>query len=476
MIGDFHIRYRAAKESAGMEPAKPEQPSESTVKLSFGYSGADNSILTISGNDVAMGNYSEANKAPWSGKSSVIKEVIAERGVTSIGGGAFSNFSALETVTIPDTVTTIGANAFFGCVKLGSINIPSSIRSIGVDAFKGCNGLTEVSYDGTPVQWEDIAGAAKCSDVDFKIKCSGNVIRQRTWFITGSTLKISDEAVVGKEYYKERNADGGMHPIPPWRDHLGEITVISLPDGVSKVIGNWAFAVVGQNYTNAWTVEGLAGTTSIGANAFYQGRLKSVEIPAGVETIGDSAFVGCEQLTTLTFASGSRLTSIGEYAFSGCRFTALEIPDSVTKIGRGAFASNNGLTDVKFQGTQTAWNAVEKGEALFDNSSLTVNCEISGQDLDSGEPVGNSLGDETVGIVDTPPSSESSHTESGESSPDPDVPTVPESDVPGATTMPEPVEGDTDLNETQRPGGTEEPIPTETPAPDSGAPETPVDE
>ena len=64
--------------------------------------------------------------------------------VTSIGGQAFSNCSALTSINIPSSVTSIGGQAFFGCSALTSINIPSSVTSIGGNAFTGASALKTV--------------------------------------------------------------------------------------------------------------------------------------------------------------------------------------------------------------------------------------------------------------------------------------------------------------------------------------------
>ena len=75
--------------------------------------------------------------------------------------------------------------------------------------------------------------------------------------------------------------------------------------------------------------------------------LTSIEIPASVETIGNSAFSDCSSLATVTFEKGSRLKTIGDEppinngfygAFNNCTsLTSIEIPASVEKIPGGAF-------------------------------------------------------------------------------------------------------------------------------------------
>ena len=69
-----------------------------------------------------------------------------------------------------------------------------------------------------------------------------------------------------------------------------------------------------QAFYNSKNVENLIlpnTLTTIGETMFFQSRLKTVEIPASVETIESAAFKGCSSLTTVTFEEGSQLKTIG---------------------------------------------------------------------------------------------------------------------------------------------------------------------
>ena len=86
--------------------------------------------------------------------------------------------------------------------------------------------------------------------------------------------------------------------------------------------------------------------TVIPTMAFYKcSKLKSVAIPEGVISIGDSAFSDCSNLTSVVIPEG--VTSIGEYAFYGCSsLTSVMIPESVTSIRKAAFRDCSSLTSV----------------------------------------------------------------------------------------------------------------------------------
>ena len=111
--------------------------------------------------------------------------------------------------------------------------------------------------------------------------------------------------------------------------------------------------------------------TSIGESAFYYSRgLTSITIPNSVTSIGSNAFGSCSGLTSVTINSnaivskeyqydsaissvfgsqvkeyiiGDDVTSIGNYAFSGCsELTSMTIGKSVTSIGYSAFRGCTG--------------------------------------------------------------------------------------------------------------------------------------
>lgn len=112
-----------------------------------------------------------------------------------------------------------------------------------------------------------------------------------------------------------------------------------------------------QAFYNSKNVEHLIfpkTLTTIGEEMFYQSKLKTVVIPASVETIDESAFEGCSSLETVTFEKGSQLKTIGgsssDGAFADCTaLTSIEIPASVETIEAAAFKGCSSLATVTFE-------------------------------------------------------------------------------------------------------------------------------
>ena len=120
---------------------------------SYGQSGQDDNVLwsitdsalTLTGTG-AMNDYDySGNKAPWYLHRALIKNVVIENGLTTIGQSAFALCSGLTDIKITDSLTSIGDNAFLACRNLANVDIPDSVRTIGALAFGACSGLTSIN-------------------------------------------------------------------------------------------------------------------------------------------------------------------------------------------------------------------------------------------------------------------------------------------------------------------------------------------
>ena len=163
------------------------------------------------------------------------------------------------------------------------------------------------------------------------------------------------------------------------------ITAASIIEAINKKAGT--------NYTDKNSIKvldlsGCAGLTSIGDSAFegceklttvtlpnglqsigteafqYCSQLTKVTLPESLESIDNLAFAGCESLTSINLSGCKKLKSIGNYAFAAC--TSLASIDlsgcaSLTRIGGVAFAGSD-LTEVNLSGCK---NLTSIGNGAF---------------------------------------------------------------------------------------------------------------
>ena len=89
-----------------------------------------------------------------------------------------SLINQMVTVEIPDTVTEIGEYAFYEWKNLEKVIMSSNITSIGEDAFGGCNNLTNITYNGTQSQWNNISKDGWSLQSSIKaVTCTDGVIQ-----------------------------------------------------------------------------------------------------------------------------------------------------------------------------------------------------------------------------------------------------------------------------------------------------------
>ncbi len=113
-------------------------------------------------------------------------------------------------------------------------------------------------------------------------------------------------------------------------------------------------------------IDGRKVTGIKGFNLSNKENIKSITIPDGVTSIGDSAFSDCRSLTDITIPDS--VTSIGCEAFYNCSsLTNITIPDGVTSIEYGTFYDCSSLTNITIPDSVTSIEC----EAFYNCSSLT---------------------------------------------------------------------------------------------------------
>ena len=348
--------------------------------------------LTISGEGEMEGyGWGYFNNGPWSSYSSVIRNVVIQEGVTSIGSAAFQYFRNLTSISLPSTLIFVRYAPFSGCSSLTSVcisdlaawceisfegiqsnplsyanhlylngkevidlDIPSSVTSIGDYAFSGCTGLTSTTI---PSSVTSIGGYA------FSECTSLNSVT-----IGEGATSIGDYAFSGCTSLNSVTIGEGAISIGDYAfSGCTSLNSVTIGEGAIS-IGDNAFA----ECTGLVSIVIPTGVNSIGEKAFYRcASLTSVSIPSSVNSIGEDAFADCLELSHIRIESGNPvydsrddcnaiIRTVNNELLKGCKTTI--IPSTVTKIGDRSFSNCLGLTSIEIpEGATTIGNSAFAG-------------------------------------------------------------------------------------------------------------------
>lgn len=144
--------------------------------------------LTVSGFG-DMDTWESLDLVPWKNYKDSIKNIVIERGVTSISESAFEGLTNLETVDIAGTVTKIGNYAFSNCTSLKSAVLDENLYKASSGIFYGCYNV-HVSY----IASYPILVYGGISDVTKA--CAGTVVTLKAY--DEATGKVFDQWIINR--------------------------------------------------------------------------------------------------------------------------------------------------------------------------------------------------------------------------------------------------------------------------------------
>jgi hypothetical protein len=252
--------------------------------------------------------------------------VTIPNGVTNVGNQAFYNCISLSSVTIPNSVTTIAAESFSWC-GLTSVSISSSLTNIGAFAFDSCRGLSAITVDALNPSYISLAGVLFSKDQTTLIQCPG--AKAGAYAVPNGVTSIGSSAF--------RNCNN--------------LTSIAIPNSVTN-IGDTVFSACAS--LSLITVDPLnARYSSLAGALFDKAQTTLIQCPAAlvgiyalpnsVTNIETTAFLGCEQLSTITAqTANSYYSSLAGVLFNKSLTTLVQCPGAIT----GAFVIPNGVTQL----------------------------------------------------------------------------------------------------------------------------------
>ena len=294
--------------------------------------------------------------------------------ISTVDDGAFSDFSELISIKLPDTLVRVGEAAFSYCTSLTDVSMPDGVRFIGSSAFYGCAALRSITL-GNSLQRIGASCFEGCRSLE-EISLPASVTQIGAYALYGCASLENITVGAQNEFYA--SLDGSLY-TKDMRTLIQYATAscatdFTVPDSV-RVIGERAFAEC-----KALTcVRVHSAVESISQYAFEYSSTEKIIIEGKSTLIGRAAFYRCNSLTELCIpfgqgqctylgylfgaptkeqsaafipASVSKIkltycTEIGENAFHGCDgLLSISLPEELESIGDSAFYSCRRLIEV----------------------------------------------------------------------------------------------------------------------------------
>lgn len=286
------------------------------------------------------------------GKDILAGNLVMEEGAHTFDEWAFSGCVKLTGVVIPNGVSLIEQKAFAGCLNLKHMFIPGSVDRFCHDIFS----TVDREYQGklTNVYIEDIAAWCGMSfgmdsnPLQFaqNLYVNGELVTDLV--IPEGITEISDGAFKKCAAIKSVKLPESIKKIGLSAFYgCKELETVTFADNVNiSTLGENAFNncdnMVYNVYDNACYIGSETNPYLILVKAVNQ-DITSCEIHSDTEFIGYAAFVGCDNLETVSLSSG------------------------IKYIEHLAFANGKQRERIRiiFDGTRSEWEAIERHESWF---------------------------------------------------------------------------------------------------------------
>jgi uncharacterized repeat protein (TIGR02543 family) len=327
--------------------------------------------------------------------------------LTTVGSYAFAENQSLVSAIFEENsvIEIIPGYMFSNCLSLSAIELPATVKTINTYAFQNTKALKKVVLNSYISDYSMLSNS-RMLETDSKataiIVPKENLAdyKSRNSSYSKYIVSIDDEEETASSYTKIIDNSYLVYVVTVGETKTSSVIVYfgtdknvviygdAIPEYPLKSIDKFAFA-------GSWTLESveirnatdykisdsafascanlaaakLTDVKEIGASAFKETGLTTVNLGSTLEKIGDSAFQYCKKLTSVSIPdsaktidghafegcsslasvsiAGNNLEKIGESVFyNDAALASVNLPDSVTSIGAGAFWNCSSLQQI----------------------------------------------------------------------------------------------------------------------------------
>ena len=261
-------------------------------------------------------------------------------GLESFGEAAFSECTALTSVTLPNSVTTIGDLAFESCIALASVTLSDNLETIDEYAFQNCSTLTSFTIPES-VTFIGVGAFYGCTGMT-DVYCYPDPM-ELTWNTDENLDDFKTEGDLTKCHVNSGTCLGR------YEDKFGKKVNVEFVGDLDKEIDptecggglHWAYAEGTLTITYDNTYEGgndgaIISVTPMPWDA-YLSEITSISLPEGLKRLGVGVFKDCSAVEEVTIPSS--VSKIEYDAFKSCSSlkSVIALPTTAPTLGANVF-------------------------------------------------------------------------------------------------------------------------------------------
>ena len=281
---------------------------------------------------------------------SSLQSIVLPEAITSIGNYVFKGCSSLQNVCLPNNLIKLESGCFEGCKSLNSINIPESVTNIGNSVFaktnlksliipknvSSLNGIANsyASLENITVLSENITllinscfgGTDRLQAITFTTlnpptSVMSNVLplsyknkytkryiyvpKDSTGYNEGEWLSMINSSKFELRYIEDRVKTPTTLKLKTKNNFFHNLQAI----GQANLID---YKLVNDEYIYNFDDKII----ELIQHTFYNNVLEEIELPEGLEIIGNYGFQSCSSLQSIVIPDS--VTTIGNYTFNNC--------------------------------------------------------------------------------------------------------------------------------------------------------------
>lgn len=295
-----------------------------------------------------------------------------------LGRGAFRESSSLRgIIEIPGAVQVISDSAFYLCENVREIRMAEGVCKIGIEAFGHCSSVEKITMPSTVTELGESCFSFLSRLSSFYNHMKEPLQGRQVFWQTKTyqaTLYVPAESV---ELYKAQTSTwDAFNAYLPLED-IGQIPPSSYKlDETGRTLIQW----IGPETVIDFSKDSVLNRVrTIGTAAFLNKSVQKVILPEALETIGERAFLNCEELTDVV--TNDRLRSIGNRAFwNNFALQSFMLPQSIELVASDAFGYCTHLTGFFMTAPNEYYKVVDKVLLTADGKHLVCYPSLRGEE------------------------------------------------------------------------------------------------